>query len=171
MAMYKYLRKLWKKPKAHFGKEAWKEWMTYLRARPAFERIDKPTRLDRARSLGYKAKQGIIVVRGSVTKGTTKRPKFAGGRRPKRYARRGTPAKSKQAIIEMRAARKYPNLEVLNSYWVGEDGKRSWYEIIMIDRSHPSILADKQLGNVVSSKGRVYRGLTSAGKRSRGLVR
>ena len=129
--MYNHLRNLWKKPKQHFGKEAWKNWLVELRSRPAFERIEKPTRLDRARALGYKAKQGIIVVRGSMPKGTTKDPKFTGGRRPKRYARRGTRAQSKQALIEKRAARKYPNLEVLNSYWVGEDGKKVWYEIII----------------------------------------
>ena len=113
--MYNHLRNLWKKPKQHFGKEAWKNWLVELRSRPAFERIERPTRLDRARALGYKAKQGIIVVRGSMPKGTTKDPKFTGGRRPKRYARRGTRSQSKQALIEKRAARKYPNLEVLNS--------------------------------------------------------
>ncbi len=56
-----------------------------------FEKIDKPTRLDRARALGYRAKQGIFVVRASMSKGTTKRPAFAGGRRPKRYYRRYNP--------------------------------------------------------------------------------
>ena len=169
--MYNHLRNLWKKPKQHFGKEAWKNWLVELRSRPAFERIEKPTRLDRARALGYKAKQGIIVVRGSMPKGTTKDPKFTGGRRPKRYARRGTRSQSKQALIEKRAARKYPNLEVLNSYWVGEDGKKVWYEIIMVDRDHPSIKADRSLSWIQNKRSRVYRGLTSAGKKARGLVR
>ena len=169
--MYNHLRNLWKKPKQHFGKEAWKNWLVELRSRPAFERIEKPTRLDRARALGYKAKQGVIVVRGSMPKGTTKDPKFTGGRRPKRYARRGTRAQSKQALIEKRAARKYPNLEVLNSYWVGEDGKKVWYEIIMVDRDHPSIKADRSLSWIQNKRSRVHRGLTSAGKKARGLVR
>jgi len=173
MAMYKYLQKLWKRPKEHFGSDAWREWLVYLRSRPAFEKISKPTRLDRARALGYKAKQGIFVVRASMTKGTTRRPRFAGGRRPKRYYRRYTPSQSKQALLEKRAARKYPNAEVLNSYWVGEDGKRVWYEIIFVDRDHPVILSDKKLNWVKSSsnRSRAFRGLTSAGKKGRGLVR
>lgn len=171
MSMYKYVKTLWKKPKSHFGTEAWKNWLVELRGRPAFERIEKPTRLDRARALGYKAKQGIFIIRGSVPKGTTKRPKFTGGRRPKRYYRRGTPSKSKQSIIEMRASRKYPNAEVLNSYWVGEDGKRVWYEVIMVDRDHPSIKSDRTLSWIATKKNRVSRGLTSSGKKSRGLVR
>ena len=32
-----------------------------------------------------------------------------------------TMAKSIQRIAEERVSRRYPNLEVLNSYWVGED--------------------------------------------------
>ena len=173
MSMYKYINKLWKNPKTHFGSDAWKDWLVELRKSPSFERIKKPTRLDRARSLGYKAKQGIIVVRGSIKKGTTKRPKFTGGRRPKRYTRRGTPAQSRQSLIEKRAVRKYPNLEVLNSYWVAEDGKRVWYEVIMVDKDHPVIKSDKNLNwlSRSSNKSRVFRGLTSAGKKSRGLVR
>ena len=54
-------------------------------------------------------------------------------------------AKSIQRIAEERTARRYPNLEVLNSYWVGEDGKNKFYEIIMIDPEHPAIKSDKDL--------------------------
>ena len=36
------------------------------RAEPAIIKIPRPSRLDRARRLGYKAKQGIIVVRFNV---------------------------------------------------------------------------------------------------------
>ena len=80
-------------------------------------------------------------------------------------------AKSIQRIAEERVARKFPNLEVLNSYWVGEDGKNKFYECILIDPQHPSIQNDKQLGWITGSRhaGRVHRGKTSAGKRGRGL--
>ena len=40
-------------------------------------------------------------------------------------------------------ARKYPNLRVLNSYWVGEDGSQKWHEIIMLDPNHPAIRNDE----------------------------
>lgn len=172
--VYHYIRELWKNPKKGFGADAWKNKLTEWRKEPAILRIDKPTRIDRARSLGYKAKQGFIVVRARIGKGLTKRPRISKGRRPKRYGRtRLAPAHSKQRILEGRVARKYPNMEVLNSYWVGEDGKYSWYETILVDRDHPVILANKETNWVASSanRSRVYRGLTSSGKKARGLVR
>ena len=80
-----------------------------------------------------------------------------------------TPAKSIQRIAEERASRKHPNLEVLNSYWVGEDGKSKWYEVILMDRSHPSIQSDPELNWICdpSNRGRAFRGKTSAAKKSR----
>jgi large subunit ribosomal protein L15e len=83
-----------------------------------------------------------------------------------------TPKKNLQWIAEERAARKYPNMEVLNSYWVGQDGEHKWFEVILVDRSHPAILNDAKINWITRPphKGRVYRGLTSAGKRARGLL-
>ena len=49
-----------------------------------------------------------------------------------------------QWICEQRAARKFPNLEVLNSYYLAKDGKHIWYEIILVDPQHPVIKADKK---------------------------
>jgi large subunit ribosomal protein L15e len=83
-----------------------------------------------------------------------------------------TMAKSIQRIAEERTSRHYPNLEVLNSYWVGEDGKNKFYEIVLVDPSHPAIKSDKDLSWVAegsSHRGRAHRGKTSAGKRGRGL--
>ena len=82
-----------------------------------------------------------------------------------------TLAKSLRRIAEERAQKHYPNLEVLNSYWVGEDGKQKFYEVILVDPSHPEILADPKVRWVAerANRGRVYRGLTSAGTEGRGL--
>jgi large subunit ribosomal protein L15e len=69
------------------------------------------------------------------------------GRRQKRMGvAKITAAKSIRLIAEERAARKYPNLEVLNSYWVWEDGMYKWYEVILIDPNHPCIKGDKGVG-------------------------
>ena len=46
-----------------------------------------------------------------------------------------------------------------------------WYEVILVDPNHPCIKADKQLKSLVTKKRRVFRGLTSSGKKSRGLGR
>ena len=139
----------------------------------AAQRIDKPTDLERARSLGYKAKQGVVVVRARVRKGGRRKVRPAHGRRPKRMGvLKIVPKKNIQLIAEERAARKYPNLEVLNSYLVAADGTRKYFEVIMLDPSHSAILSDPQLGWIAnkSQKGRVHRGLTRAGKKSRGMA-
>jgi large subunit ribosomal protein L15e len=132
-------------------------------------KIDKPSRPGRARSLGYRAKQGFVLVRTRVGKGGRKRPKIRKGRRPKRTGRFFTTEQSSQAIAEKRVARKFPNLEVLNSYYVGESGTHKFYEVILVDSNHPCIKSDKKINWICSQRSRVFRGLTSAGKKSRGL--
>ncbi|MAL51284.1 MAG: 50S ribosomal protein L15e, partial [Euryarchaeota archaeon] len=126
----------------------------------------------------YKAKQGVVVVRTRVRRGGLRKGKVHMKRKPsKAGVRKITMGKNIQRIAEERCARHYPNLEVLNSYWVGQDGKHKYYEVILIDTHHPAIIADKQLGVFSranghnSHRGRAARGLTSAGKRGRGLSR
>jgi len=168
--MYHYIAELWKKPSDGELRELMKERLIKWRRQPAVVRVEKPTRVDRARSLGYKAKLGFIVVRVRVRKGGRRRPRPNKGRRPKRMGVYGyAPAKSIRLIAEERAARKYPNLEVLNSYYVGEDGVYKWYEVILVDPNHPAIKSDKDVKWITSHRGRVFRGLTSAGKKMRGL--
>jgi len=81
------------------------------------------------------------------------------------------PAKSMQLIAEERSTKKFPNLEVLNSYWVGEDGQHKWFEVILVDKSCPTIKNDPKINWICDDvhKGRANRGLTSVGKRMRGL--
>ncbi|EQD32313.1 Ribosomal protein L15e, partial [mine drainage metagenome] len=64
-----------------------------------------------------------------------------------------------------------PNMEVLNSYYVGEDGYYKYYETILVDKHSPEIFNDKKISWIAEpqNKGRVYRGLTSAGYKTRGL--
>ena len=170
MSMYKYIREAWKKPKQNLG-PLWQQRLIQWRREPVTIRIDRPTRLDKARSLGYKAKQGIFVVRQRVNRGGKMRPKFKGGRRSKAMRRRMVLAKNYQQIAEERANKKYKNCEVLNSYEVAKDGKHYWYEIILVDRDSSVIKSDKNLKWVSEKghKGRTYRGVTSAGRKSRGL--
>lgn len=170
MGMYKYVRELWKQPKANLS-ELWTKRLIKWRKEPVTVRVDKPTRIDRARSLGYRAKQGIFVVRQKVKRGGHTRPKIRKGRRPKAQRQRLSLRKNYQMIAEERANKKYANCEVLNSYYVAEDGFHKWYEVIMVDRAHPSVLADDRLNWVgcKQHRGRVHRGLTSAGRKVRGL--
>ncbi len=168
MGTYKYIRQAWKKPRENIP-ELWKSRLILWRRQPATLRIERPTRLDKARSLGYRAKEGILVARQRLIKGGRQRP-LPGKRRPKRMTRRKVVGKSYQQIAEERAAKKFKNCEVLNSYYVAHDGIYYWYEIILVDRSSPSILSDKRLRWIARQKGRAERGKTSAGRRSRGLM-
>jgi len=171
-SFYGYIRDAWKQPgESYVDDLSWSR-MQVWRRDPVVVRIDRPTRLDRARSLGYKAKQGIIVVRVSVRRGGRRKPRWKRGRRTKHMGvHKITPGKSIQRIGEERVARKYPNMEVLNSYWVGEDGKRRWFEVILVDPHHPRIKGDERLNWLShgSNTRRVYRGKTSAGRKGRGL--
>jgi large subunit ribosomal protein L15e len=172
-SMYKYIAEAWNRPDDSYVDDLMFERLMAWRREENFTRVERPTRLDRARALGYKAKQGIVIVRGHVRKGSLQRRKMRWkGRRAKRKGiNKLTMGKNLQWICEERAAKKYTNLEVLNSYWVGEDGKNMWFEIIMVDKHHPVIMSDKNLNWMCSNKqkGRVYRGLTSAGHKARGL--
>ena len=126
------------------------------------------------RRLGYKAKQGVVLVRTRVRRGGLRKGKIHMKRKPSKSGiKKITMAKSVQRIAEERVSRRYPNLEVLNSYWVGEDGKNKFYEVILLDPSHPAIISDSELSWVSegnSHSGRAFRGKTSSGKRGRGLL-
>ncbi|MBT5023342.1 50S ribosomal protein L15e [Candidatus Woesearchaeota archaeon] len=170
MGYLKYVKELWKKPKANIP-ELWRERLIKWRREPVTVRIERPTRLDRARSLGYKAKQGIILIRQRVNRGGRMRPKFAGGRRPKAMRRLKILGVNYQRVAEERVQKKYPNCNVINSYWVAKDGKYHWHEVILVDTAHPQIVKDKNLkwATKPGQARRVTRGLTSAGRKSRGL--
>jgi large subunit ribosomal protein L15e len=145
--MYRHLQRAWRKPGDSFVKDLMRERVIIWRRQPVIVRIDKPTRLDRARRLGYKAKKGFVVVRVRVRRGGRRKPRPVLGRRQKRMGvKKFTPAKSIKLIAEERADRKFPNLEVLNSYWVWQDGQSKWFEVIMVDPHSPSIKSDKDVG-------------------------
>ena len=159
------MAKAWRRPESSYVKGLMQERAIEWRRQPAILRVDKPTRIDRARRLGYKAKLGYVVVRVRVRKGGLRRKRPRAGRRPKRMGvTKFKPAKSVRLIAEERAAKRFPNLEVLNSYWVWQDGRYKWFEVILVDRV---LLPELNLGK---GRGRVFRGLTSAGRKVRGLM-
>lgn len=170
--LYSHIREAWKKPSENYLSELNWERLIEWRRQETFVRVEHPTRLDRARSLGFKAKQGYVVVRTRVRRGSLNKPTIRKGRRAKRRGRaKITMSKSIQRIAEERCGAKYPNLEVLNSYWVGQDGRHKYYEVILVDPHHPVIMADPKINWICESQHtrRVERGLTSAGKRGRAL--
>jgi large subunit ribosomal protein L15e len=157
MGAYKYITQtLQKQYKERDG--AYRAKVIAWRAGPAMVRVESPSNLARARTLGYKAKQGYIIVRTRVDKGRRTRRRSNGGRKHKNYYLFVQPQMSHQAIAEQRVNRIFRNMEVLNSYWVGEDGNYKFFEVILADPSKPTV-------NVSSAirQGKAFRGLTSAG--------
>jgi len=171
-SIYNYVGDLWRsQSKEH--KAVQKERLLKYRREDSTTKIERPTRLDRARKLGYKAKQGYILARTRIRRGGMRKHAITSGRRAKRTGiSKITMRKNLQMIAEERTSKKYPNLEILNSYWVAEDGRHKWYEMIMVDPNHPVIMADSKINWICNraQKSRVHRGLTSAGKKSRGLM-
>ena len=170
--LYGYVRDAWKDPGDSWLKQIRQERLVAWRRGESFVRLEHPTRIDRARALGWKAKPGYVVVRARVRRGGLRKHNPPGGRKPKRRGmNKITMAKSIQRIAEERVAKRYPNMEVLASYWVGEDGMHKFYEVLLIDPQHPVIRADPRSAWIAEPQhqGRVFRGLTPAGKKGRGL--
>jgi len=116
------------------------------RKQDAVTRIEKPSRILRARRLGYKAKQGIIVVRMRVGTGGMRKKRPTGGRRPKHLGvTRIKAAVNMKQVAERRVLERYPNMALLGSYFIYKDGMHYWYEVILADKSHPRITKDKEL--------------------------
>ncbi len=120
------------------------------RKEDAITRIDRPSRIQRARRLGYKAKQGIVVIRMRVGTGGMRRQRPRGGRRPKHLGVTRIKADySMKQVAEHRVLERHPNMKLLGSYFVYKDGAHYWFEVILADPQHPRIAKDKELRNRV----------------------
>ncbi|MGI0093714.1 MAG: hypothetical protein ACREA8_06380 [Nitrosotalea sp.] len=40
---------------------------------------------------------------------------------------------------------RFPNMDLLGSYYVHQDGLYLWYEVILADIAHPRIVKDKEI--------------------------
>ncbi len=138
MGMYKYLTETWNQREKSDLQRHLRSLAIKWRREPTVHRVEHPTRLERARALGYKAKQGYVVVRVRIRKGGARKPRPRAGRRQKALGvTRYTRAMSLKRIAELKATKKFPNLRVLSSYYVWEDGTHHWFETIMRDPHNP----------------------------------
>jgi len=144
-SMYSYISETWQ-DMYRDRTDSLKEKIVNARAEPRIVRLERPTRLDRARRLGYKAKQGFIVVRVRVSKGGMRKQRPRSGRRPKHLGVvKIKQAESMKIVAERRVLKKYPNMELRGSYYVFEDGRYYWFECILVDRAHNAIKNDRDL--------------------------
>lgn len=116
------------------------------RRQAAIARIPRPSRIQRARRLGYKAKQGITVVRARVGTGGMRKQRPTGGRRPKHLGVTRIKADvGMRQVAERRVMERHPNMRLLGSYFVYKDGKHYWFEAILADPEHPRVRGDPEL--------------------------
>jgi large subunit ribosomal protein L15e len=167
------LEELWKKKQSDVMRFLLRIRCWEYRQLPAICRVQKPTRPDKARRLGYKAKQGYVIYRCRVRRGNRKRQNAKGIVYGK-PVHQGIVVKAKRTLksfAEARVGKKCGNLRVLNSYWVNQDASYKYFEVILVDPSHAAIRQDARINWIVAPthKHRELRGLTATGKKARGL--
>lgn len=174
MGAYKYIEELYKRKQSDALRYLLRIRCWEYRQLNAIHRASRPSRPDKARRLGYKAKQGYVVYRVRVRRGGRKR-QVAKGQVCGKPAGHGVlqlkPTRSLRALAEERAGRKLGALRVLNSYWVGEDATFKFFEVILVDPIHKAIRRDARINWITkpTMKHREMRGLTGAGKKCRSI--
>jgi large subunit ribosomal protein L15e len=74
MGAYKYLEELHKKKQSDVMRFLLRIRCWLYRQLPSIIRCTRPSRPDKARRLGYKAKQGYVIYRARIRRGGRKRP-------------------------------------------------------------------------------------------------
>jgi large subunit ribosomal protein L15e len=174
MGAYKYVNELWRKKQSDVMGFLLRVRTWQFRQLTRVHRATQPSRIEKARRLGYRAKQGFVVYRVRVRRGSRKKPVAKGctyGKPTHHGINQMKFQRSLQSIAEERVGRKIGSLRVLNSYWVGEDSTYKYYEVIMVDPAHTAIRRDPRIQWICEAKQkhRELRGKTAAGKTSRGL--
>ncbi|KAI0094913.1 60S ribosomal protein L15 [Irpex rosettiformis] len=174
MGAYKYIGELYKKKQSDVLRFLLRVRCWEYRQLNVIHRASRPSRPDKARRLGYKAKQGYVIYRIRVRRGNRKKhvPKGATYGKPVRQGvNHLKPQRGLQSVAEERVGKRCGNLRVLNSYWVNQDGVYKYYEVILVDPNHKAIRRDARINWIAKPvhKHRESRGLTSIGKKNRGL--
>lgn len=174
MGAYKYMEELWRKKQSDVLRFLLRVRAWEYRQWPNIHRVPHPTRPDKARRLGYKAKQGFLVYRVAVRCGGRKRPAPRGivyGKPTHQGVTQLKFQRNLRSVAEERVGRKCSNLRVLNSYWVNSDSTYKYFEVILVDPWHNAVRRDPRMNWIcrATHKHRELRGLTSAGRASRGL--
>lgn len=155
MGAYKYLEELWKKKQSDVMRFIMRIRTWEFRQMPRIVRATRSSRPDKARRLGYKAKQGYVIYRSRVRRGGRKNPVAKGcvyGKPVNAGVNELKPKRNLRSLAEERVGRVMGNLRVLNSYWVAQDGTHKYYEVICIDPFHNAIRNDPAINWIVSDK-------------------
>ncbi|XP_064602890.1 large ribosomal subunit protein eL15-like [Liolophura sinensis] len=174
MGAYKYMQELYRKKQSDVLRFLLRIRSWQYRQLSSVHRAPRPSRPDKARRLGYRAKQGYVIYRVRVRRGGRKRPVPKGatyGKPVNQGVNQLKFQRSHRSVAEERVGRKCQGLRVLSSYWVAQDSTYKFYEVVLVDPFHKAIRRDPKINWLCKPvhKHRELRGLTSAGKSSRGL--
>jgi len=139
-------------------------------------RSPRSSRPEKARRLGYKAKQGFVIYRIRVRRGCRKKQVKKGavfGKPKSQGVNQIKPVRNHQSIAETRLGRRVATtLRIIGSYWVGQDSTFKYYEAIFVDPFHKAVRRDPKVNWICKPrhKHREQRGITSSGRKHRGLV-
>jgi large subunit ribosomal protein L15e len=156
MGAYKYIGELYKKKQSdvlrfllrvrfvlfHYRLLSERHSCWEYRQLNVIHRASRPSRPDKARRLGYKAKQGYVIYRIRVRRGNRKKPVPKGatyGKPVRQGVNHLKYQRSLRSTAEERVGRRCGNLRVLNSYWINQDGVYKYYEVILVDPSHKAV--------------------------------
>ncbi|XP_043833351.1 60S ribosomal protein L15-like [Dromiciops gliroides] len=170
MGAYKYIPKLWRKKQSDVMPFLLRVCCWQYRQLSALHLAPWPTRPDKAR----KAKQGYVIYRICVLQGARKHlvPKGATYGKPVHHSVNQLKfARSLQSVAEECAGLHGGILRVLNSYWVSEDSKYKFSEVILIDPFHKAIRRnpDTQWITKPVAQAQRCRGLPQLARKSPGL--
>merc|ERR1712039_745464 len=132
---------------------------------PAIVPLTKPSRIDKARKMGYKRKKGYLVYRVRVRRGNNNKNIPRGkiqGKPSTQGVSQIKPKRNLRVVAEGRVGQKCGGLRVMNSYWVNQDSTYKYFEKI---RDDPRI-------NWICDPTQAHRekhGLTSAGRSAKGI--
>ncbi|KAJ5073093.1 ribosomal protein L15 [Anaeramoeba ignava] len=174
MGAYKYMQELMRKKQSDVIRFLLRMRAWQYRQLPTIHRAPRPSRPDKARMLGYKASQGFVIYRIRIRKGGRKKQVRKGqvhGKPKSQGVNRMKSAKNIRSVAEERVGKKCGNLRVLNSYWINADSTYKFYEVILVDPFHKRIRDNPRINWICrpTMKHRESRGLTSAGRKHRGL--
>eukprot|EP00450_Noctiluca_scintillans_P038846 CAMPEP_0194477626 /NCGR_PEP_ID=MMETSP0253-20130528/1328_1 /TAXON_ID=2966 /ORGANISM="Noctiluca scintillans" /LENGTH=204 /DNA_ID=CAMNT_0039316631 /DNA_START=62 /DNA_END=676 /DNA_ORIENTATION=+ len=174
MGAYTYLQEMWRKKQSDVMRFLMRLRTWEYRQLPSIHRASRPSRPDKARRVGYKAKQGYVIYRVRVRRGGRKKRVAKGivyGKPKHQGVNKQKKVRNLRSLAEERIGRKAGGLRVLNSYWVAHDAVYKWFEVIMVDPFHKAVRDDPRINWICKPvmKHRELRGLTSAGRSARGL--
>ncbi|KAI9692622.1 MAG: putative E3 ubiquitin-protein ligase [Bogoriella megaspora] len=152
MGALKYVEELQKKKQSDVLRFLLRVRCWELRQLNVIHRASRPSRPDKARRLGYKAKQGYVIYRVRVRRGGRKRPVPKGatyGKPTNQGVNQLKYQRSLRSTAEERVGRRCANLRVLNSYWINQDSTYKYYEVILVDPQHKAIRNDSRINWIV----------------------